>query len=46
VRILKEALGETRNGAPVVEPITAGFAPAIDASSERGIEQPWAEVGR
>lgn len=46
VRILKEALGETRNGRSVVEAISAGFAPALDARSERGLEQPWAEVGR
>lgn len=45
VRILKEALGETRNGAEVVAPIAAGFAPALGASSEKGHEQPWAEVG-
>jgi hypothetical protein len=43
VRILKEALGRTRNGVPVVEPLAPGFAPALGAPSQVGPDQPWAE---
>ena len=43
VRILKEALGRTRNGVPVVDALAPGFAPALGAPSETTPDQPWAE---
>jgi cell division protein FtsI/penicillin-binding protein 2 len=43
VRILREALGATRNGVPTESDLRPGFA-ASSAKSQRGHEQPWAEV--
>ncbi len=42
VRILKEALSKTRNGAPVEAEIERSFAPSHEKSM-RGLGQPWAE---
>jgi hypothetical protein len=43
VAILEEALGRTHLGDRTVPDLAAGFAPA-QAKSERGLDQPWAEV--
>lgn len=43
VAIFKEAHGDTHLGDPRVPDLIAGFAPSAVAS-ERGLDQPWAEV--
>jgi hypothetical protein len=43
VAILKEALGRTHLGDPIVPDVVAGFAPSHERSV-RSLEQPWAEV--
>jgi cell division protein FtsI/penicillin-binding protein 2 len=43
VAILKEALGRTHLGDPIVPDVVAGFAPSHERSV-RSLDQPWAEV--